>query len=91
MYFPLEINEQLAIAMRAAAEAKAEIGIFKKLEEKNNLKRADMDSIDELDEILCDVVCRIAGLCSSVISACAINESNKEITNRLNLESHVSE
>lgn len=91
MYFPLEINEQLANAMRAAAEAKAEIGIFKKQEEKNNITRADMASIDELDEILCDVVCRIAGLTSSVMSACAIDESNKEIMNRLNTESHVSE
>lgn len=91
MYFPLEINEQLANAMRAAAETKAEIGIFKAREEKNNIIRADIASIDELDEILCDVICRIAGLTSSVISACTIDESDKEIKNRLNPESHVSE
>lgn len=90
MYFPLEINEQLANALRAAAEAKAEIGIFKKQEEAENIKRADMKSIDKLDEILCDVVFRIADLSSSVISACVVDESDKEIMNRLNSESHVS-
>lgn len=81
MYFTLTVNEQLANAMRATAEAKAEIGIFKKQEEANNIKRADIRSIDELDEILCDVVCRIAGLSSSVISACVVDESDKEIMN----------
>jgi hypothetical protein len=91
MYFPLEINEQLANAMRATAEAKAEIGVFMKSEEKNSTKRVSMESINELDEILCDVVCRIASLTSSVMSACAIDESDKEIKNRLNLENHVSE
>lgn len=91
MYFTLEINEQLANAMRAAAEVKAEIGIFKKQEEAENIRRADIRSIDELDEILCDVVCRIAGLSSSIISACVVDESDKEIMNRLNPESHVSE
>lgn len=37
MYFTLEINEQLASAMRAAAETKAEIGVFMKSEEKNRV------------------------------------------------------
>ena len=91
MYFPLEINEQLASAMRAAAEAKTEIGVFMKSEEKNSTKRVSIESINELDEILCDVVCRIASLTSSVMSTCAIDESDKEIKNRLNPESHVSE
>ena len=70
MYFILTVNEQLANAMRATAEAKAEIGIFKKQEEASDVKRVDILSIVELDDILCDVVCRIAGLSSSVISAC---------------------
>lgn len=91
MYFTLEINEQLASAMRAAAEAKTEIGIFMKSEEASSVKHVDLRSVNELDEILCDVVCRIAGLTSSVMSACAIDESDKEIKNRLNLENYVSE
>ena len=90
MYFTLEIDEQLANAMRAAAEAKAEIGVFKKQEEMRSEKRISMESINELDEILCDVICRIASLTSRIISACAIDESNKEITNRLYPESYVS-
>ena len=49
-----------------------------------------MESINELDEILCDVICRIASLTSSIISACAIDESDKEIKNRLNPENYVS-
>ncbi len=91
MYFPLEINEQLANAMRAVAEAKAEIGIFKKQEETRSEKRVCLESVEELGDILCDVICRIASLTSSVISACAIDECDKEINNRLNPESHVSE
>lgn len=90
MYFTLTVNEQLANAMRAAAEVIAEIGIFKKQEEASDVKRVDILSIVELDDILCDVVCRIAGLSSSVISACVVDESEKEIMNRLNPESHVS-
>lgn len=90
MYFSLEINEQLASAMRAAAEAKTEIGVFKKQEEVRSEKRINMESINELDEILCDVICRIASLTSSIISACAIDESDKEIKNRLNPENYVS-
>jgi len=88
MYFSLEINEQLANAMRAAAEAKAEIGIFKKQEETRSEKRVCLESVEELGDILCDVMCRIASLTSSVISACAIDECNKEIMNRLNPESN---
>ncbi len=74
MYFPLEINEQLANAMRATAEAKAEIGIFKKQEETRSEERISMEPLNELDEIPCDIMCRIASLTSSVISACAIDE-----------------
>jgi len=53
MYFPLEINEQLANAMRAAAEAKAEIGIFKKQEETRSEKRVCLEPVEELGDILC--------------------------------------
>ena len=74
MYFPLEINEQLANAMRATAEAKAEIGIFKKQEETRSEERISMEPLNELDEIPCDIMFRIASLTSSVISACAIDE-----------------
>lgn len=91
MYFSLEINEQLASAMRAAAEAKAEIGVFKKQEETKSEKRVSMESINELDEILCDVVCRIASLFGCVMADDAVRESNKEIENRLNPENYVSE
>lgn len=91
MYFPLEINEQLANAMRAAAEAKAEIGIFKKQEETYGEKRVDSKSVEELDEILCDVINRIASLSGCVMADSVVCESDKEIENRLNTESHVSE
>ena len=79
MYFPLEIKEQLA---------NAEIGIFKKQEETRSEKRVCLESVEELGDILCDVTCRIASLTSSVISACAIDECNKEIMNHLTLESN---
>ena len=90
MYFTLEVNEQLASAMRAAAETKAEIGVFMKSEETNSAKRVDMRSVNELDEILCDVICRIANLSGCVMPDDVVSESNKEIKNRLNPESHVS-
>ena len=90
MYSKLEINEQLENAMIAVAKAKVEIGIFKIQKEKNSIKRVDMNSIDELDEILCDVVCRIANLTSSVMSDFTIDEINKEIKNRLDSEIDVS-
>ena len=83
MYFALEINKQLANALRAAAEAKAEIGIFKKEEESENIKRTDiMEVIDELDENLCFVITRIADLACRVICDSVIDESDKEINNR---------
>ncbi len=78
-------------AIRAAAEAKTEIGVFKKPEETKSEKRVSMESINELDEILCDVVCRIASLFGCVMADDAVKESNKEIENRLNPENHVSE
>lgn len=76
MYFPFEINEQLANAMKAVAKAKAEINIFMKSEEARDIKRVDPHSINELDEILCSVVCQIANLYGCVIADDVLRYSN---------------
>lgn len=76
MYFPLEINEQLANAMRAAAKAKAEINIFMESEKARDVKRVDLHFVNELDEILCNVVCQIANLSGCVIAAEVIKDCN---------------
>lgn len=75
MYFTLEINEQLANAMRAVAEAKAEIGIFQKSEAGSIYA----PSLDELNEVLSDAINRIANISGCVIAAIVIDESYNRI------------
>lgn len=80
MYYPLELNEQLAIAIRAAAESKSALTVFAKKEESQIPERVSMDRMEELDEILCDVINRIAHLISEVIAYEAAMGSEERIT-----------
>lgn len=90
MYFPLEINEHLANAMKAVVTAKTEIGIFGKKEKMIKEKRVSLELVNELDEILCDAITRIASISGCVMADDVVTESCKKITNYLNAENHVS-
>lgn len=84
MYFPLEVNEQLATAMRAAAELKSIMSFFSRTEEKLSPKRIDMRLVTDLDEKICDVINCIAELAGSVLASNVVDESNKQVANLLN-------
>lgn len=84
MYFPLEVNEQLATAMRAAAELKSIISFFSRTEEKISPKRIDMLLVTGLEETMCDVINRIAELAGCVLACDVVDESNKQVAYLLN-------
>lgn len=91
MYFTLEINEQLADILRTTTELSVQINAYIKNDKKFDIEEfpskvmADAsDSITKLMTDLGDVIGR------DIISQ-AIDEEEKEIMNRLNIESHVSE
>lgn len=84
MYFPLEINEQLANAMRAAAELKVTISSFSYKEKNIVPLRVDISRVEELDEILCNVINRIAEITGDVLADDALAESKKRITDNPN-------
>lgn len=79
MYFALEINEQLANAMRAVAEAKAEIGMFLKAEEAKVVKSVSIKEITEVDDTLRNAIINIAMLSGCVIAGNVMDESNNRI------------
>lgn len=72
MYYPLELNEQLTNAIEAAVASKFALSVFARNEESQTIERISMHHIEELDEILCDVINRIAYLMSGVLADAAV-------------------
>lgn len=79
MYHPLELNEHLAAALTMAADSKSALSLFTKEEESQTITRVRMRRVEELDEILCDAINRIADLMSEVLAHEAVKESTKRI------------
>ena len=94
MYFPLEINEQLASAMRAAVEFKVEVEKIIEsvgVDEKTPIAD-DKKEYEAMSDDICEMMCKIGHTIGNTITEIALDEGRKvNPRNNLNLESHVSE
>lgn len=92
MYFPLEVNEQLANAMRAAVVFKVEIE--KIIEcvcvDTEDVLADDKKDYEKMSDNICDMMVRIGNTMGTMLSEIALDEVRK-LRNNLKLESHVSE
>ena len=94
MYFPLEINEQLANAMRAAAEFKVEVE--KIIEcvciDEDGVTVDDKNDYENMSDTICEMMLRIGRTIGNMITEIALDEVIKlsPSKNQLNKESHVS-
>lgn len=94
MYFPLEINEQLANAMRAAAEFKVEVE--KIIEcvciDEDGVTVDDKNDYENMSDTICEMMLRIGRTMGNMITEIALDEVIKlsPSKNQLNKESHVS-
>lgn len=79
MYFPLEINEQLASAMRAAAEFKVEV---EKIIEcvcvgEDGVTVDDKSDYSEMSDTICEMMIRIGRTMGNMIAEIALDEVRK--------------
>lgn len=93
MYFPLEINEQLASAMRAAAEFKVEVE--KIIEcvciDEDGITVDDKNDYENMSDDICEMMCKIGHTIGNTITEIALDEVRKvNPRNNLNPESYVS-
>lgn len=94
MYFPLEINEQLVNAMRAAAGFKVEVE--KIIEcvcvDEGGVTVDDKNDYENMSDTICEMMLRIGRTMGNMITEIALDEVRKvNPRNNLNIESHVSE
>lgn len=95
MYFTLEINEQLASAMRAAAEFKVEVE--KIIEcvcvDENGVTIDDKEEYQTMSDSICDMMIRIGRTMGNMITEIALDEVRKlnPNNNQPNTKDHVSE
>lgn len=94
MYFTLEINEQLASAMRAAAEFKVEVE--KIIEcvcvDEDGTVADDKNDYEKMSDTICEMMIRIGHTMGNMITEIAFAEVRKlNPNNNLNPENHVSE
>lgn len=95
MYFLLTVNEQLASAMRAAAEFKAEVE--KIIEcvcvDENSSVLDEQNDYMKMSSDICDMIVRIGGTMGVMLSEAALDEVRKvnPINNKFNTNDHVSE
>lgn len=79
MYFTLEINEQLANAMRAAAEFKVEVE--KIIEcvcvDENGVTVDDKDDYENMSDNICEMMLRIGRSMGNMITEIALDEVRK--------------
>lgn len=89
MYFPLEINEQLANAMRAAAEFKVEV---EKIIE-CVCDSTDKNEYEQMSDDICTMIVSIGRTMGLMLSEIALNEVSKlnPVNNQPNTKDHVSE
>lgn len=95
MYFTLEINEQLASAMRAAAKFKAEVE--KVIEcvciDENGSIVDDRKGYEKMSDDICLMMVDIGRSMGVTLTDIALDEVRKlnQNSNHINTESHVSE
>ena len=79
MYFPLEINEQLASAMRAAAEFKVEVE--KIIEciciDEDNITVDDKNDYENMSDTIYEMMLRIGRTMGNMITEIALDEVRK--------------
>ena len=79
MYFPLEINEQLASAMRAAAEFKVEVE--KIIEcvciDEDNITVDDKNDYENMSDTIYEMMLRIGRTMGNMITEIALDEVTK--------------
>lgn len=93
MYFTLEINEQLASAMRAAAEFKVEVEKIIEcvcVDEGSTVSDEQNDYM-KMSSDICDMIVRIGGTMGMMLSEIALDGVRKLNPNHINIKSHVSE
>lgn len=92
MYFTLEINEQLANALRAAAEFKAEVE--KIIEcvcvDQNSTMSEYKNDYENMSGDICDMMVTIGSSIGVMLTEIALNEVRKVNPRNLNPESYVS-
>ena len=92
MYFPLEVNEQLANAMRAAAEFKVEVE--KIIEcicvDENGSIVDDREVYEKMSDNTCLMMVDIWCSMGVMLTDIALNEVRRVNSNQSNTESHVS-
>lgn len=85
MYFPLEINEQLASAMRAAAEFKVEVE--KIIEcvcvDEEGVTVDDKEAYQAMSDSICEMMMRIGRTMGNMITEIALNEVIKLSPNNI--------
>lgn len=95
MYFTLEINEQLASAMRAAAEFKVEVE--KIIEcvcvDENGVTIDDKEEYQTMSDAICEMMIRIGRTMGNMIAEIALDEVRKlnPNNNQPNIKDNVSE
>ena len=79
MYFPLEINEQLVNAMRAAAEYKVEVE--KIIEcvciDEDGVTVDDKNDYENMSDTICEMMLRIGRTMGNMITEIALDEVKK--------------
>lgn len=94
MYFTLEINEQLASAMRAAAEFKVEVEKIIEcvcVDENSSMSEYKND-YENMSGDICDMMVAIGSSIGVMLTEIALDEVRKvNPRNNLNPESYVSE
>ncbi len=94
MYFSLEINEQLANTMRAAAAFKVEVE--KIIEcvcvDDDGVAFDDQKDYEKMSDTICDMIVRIGSTMGGMLAEIALDEVRKvnPRNNPLNNENHVS-
>lgn len=93
MYFQLEINEQLASAMRAATEFKVEVEKIIEcvcVDEESSMSE-DKEDYEKMASDICDMMVAIGRSIGVMLTDIALGEVRKvNPRNNLNLENHVS-
>lgn len=91
MHFSLEINEQLASAMRAAAEFKVEVEKIIECVCENSSVSDEQNDYVQMSCDICDMIVRIGATMGVMLSEIALDEVRKlNPNNNLNPENHVS-
>lgn len=94
MYFPLEVNEQLANAMRAAAEFKVEVEkiIERICVDENGSIVDDREVYEKMSDNICLMMVDIGRSMGIMLTDIVLDEVRKvnQSNNQLNTECHVS-